>query len=296
MSRAIKQMGYVALQSTDLEFATRHARDILGLTETARSGNAVFLSSAARSHHELVYLDSPFDGVGHFGLVANGLSGLDSVRRRVKDAGFEVISQSPLLPGVSDGFSFRGPEGFVYEIYIEMEKASYAPVPHGPQRYGHINLHPTDPTAYKDFLVNILDFMVSDVIGQDFGYFLRCNSEHHGIALIKGRGWMHHHAWQAQSIAELGLLGDRLWESGARLLMGPVRHGESGRNIAAYYLEPTGNVVELYTDMRHIYDDDAPANIMSNETRDWATQWAFYDAEEFRAHGVFPAPEVIASS
>jgi len=296
MSRAIKKMGYVALQSANVEFAVRHAHDILGLTETGRSGNAVFLSSAARAHHELVYLDAPVDAVGHFGLVADGLRGLDSVRTRVKNAGFEIVSTKPLLPGVSDGFAFRGPENFVYEIYVEMEAAGCTPVPYGPERYGHINLHPVDATAYKDFLVEILDFMLSDIIGDDFAYFLRCNTEHHGIALIRGRGWLHHHAWQAQSIVDLGKLADRLWESGSRLLMGPVRHGESGRNIAAYYVEPTGNVVELYADMRHIYDDDAPPHIATSDNRDWATQWAFYDAEEFRSHGVFPAPEIVASA
>lgn len=293
---AISRMGYVAMQSADIEHAANHARDILGLTETGRNGNAVFLSSAARVHHELVYLDAPENGVGHFGLVANGKKGLDTVRRRVLDAGLEIISETPLLPGVADGFSFRGPENFVYEIYIDMEHASFTPLPHRPERYGHINLHPTDPTAYKDFLVKVLGFKVCDVIGDGFGYFLRCNSEHHGIALIKGNGWLHHHAWQVQSLVQLGELGDRLWESGSRLLMGPVRHGESGRNIAAYYVEPTGNVVELYTDMRHIYDDDAPINYMSNDTYEWATQWSMYDFQEFRSHGAFPARELIRSS
>jgi catechol-2,3-dioxygenase len=288
-------LGYVALQSTDVDFAASHAHDILGLNETGRSGNAIFLSSAARVHHELVYIDSSVNGVSHFGLVANGLAGLDTVRARVKDEGFEIVSEVPLHPGVTDGFAFRGPEDFVYEIYTEMESVDFVPLGHGPDRYGHINLHPQDPTAYKDFLVNVLDFKISDVIGNDFVYFLRCNTEHHGIALVRGRGWLHHHAWQAQSIVELGKLGDRLFESGARLLMGPVRHGETGRNIAAYYVEPTGSVVELYTDMRHIYDDDAPISYMDADGLDWATQWAIYDFAEFRSHGLFPAKEILST-
>lgn len=56
----------------------------------------------------------------------------------------------------------------------------------------------------KDFLVNVLGFYVSDVVGEDFAYFLRCNAEHHGIALIKGRGTIHHHAWHTQSIVDEG--------------------------------------------------------------------------------------------
>jgi catechol-2,3-dioxygenase len=288
-------MGYVCLHSQDLTAAGDHAKRILGLTETNRTGNGIFLSSAARLHHELVYLDAPSNAVGHFGLVAADLNGLDSIRLRVREAGLRVVAETPLLPGVADGFSFEGPEGFVYEIYLDMQSQSYVPLPHRPERYGHINLHPKNPTAYAEFLVKILDFKISDVIGDGFGYFLRCNSEHHGIALITGRGTLHHHAWQVQSLVQLGELGDRLWEAGSRLLMGPVRHGESGRNIAAYYVEPTGAVVELYADMRHIYDDNAPVNHMSSATIDWATQWSKYDATEFRSHGVLPTTEIITS-
>lgn len=293
---AIASMGYVAMQSNDVEHAVTHANQILGLTETGRSGNAVFLSSAARLHHELVYLEGPHNAVGHFGLVANGRSGLQTVRQRVADAGLPIISETPLVPGVAEGFSFMGPEGFVWEIYTGMQAADCRPQPHRPERYGHINIHPKNATAFKDFLVRIFDFKVCDEIGNGFGYFLRCNTEHHGIALITGNGKLHHHAWQVQSIVQLGQLGDRLYDAGARLLMGPVRHGESGRNIAAYYVEPTGAVVELYADMRHIYDPDAPINHMSADTIDWATQWAKYDAVEFRSHGAMPAAEIIRSA
>jgi catechol-2,3-dioxygenase len=292
---AISQMGYVAMHAKDIERSVQHAQDILGLTVTERNDRAVFLSSAARKHHELVYLDAPEDSVGHFGLVAAGAAGLATVRRRVRELGLQVISESPLHPGVADGFSFMGPEGYVFEVYVDMDAAELATPSHRPERYGHINIHPQDPTAFKNFLVEVFDFKVVDVIGTDFVYFLRCSTDHHGIALVKGPGWLHHHAWQAQSIADLGKLGDRLWEAGSRLLMGPVRHGESSRNIAAYYIEPGGSVVELYTDMRQIFDDEAATNYINGDGIDWATQWAPYDFTEFRAHGAFPARELISS-
>lgn len=291
----ISEIGYVALQSSDVEGAVAHARDILGLTETDRSGNAVFLSSAARRHHELVYLDAPTDGVGHIGLVAAGPAGLDAARTRVKDAGYPILSESPLHPGVGDGFAFAGPEDFVFEIYLGPEAAQFAPSGHAPDRFGHVNLHPKNLQAMLTFFVDVLDFRVSDVIGDDFAYFLRCNTEHHGVALMKGKGWMHHHAWQAQSIADLGKLGDRLHEAGARLLIGPVRHGP-GHNIAAYYVEPTGAVVELYTDLEHIYDDERPPIVWAADDQTWATKWSIYDFSEFRSHGLFPARETVAAS
>ncbi|WP_460774660.1 VOC family protein [Microbacterium sp. GXF7504] len=291
----ISEIGYVSLQSADIEGAVAHARDILGLVETARSGNAVYLSSAAKLHHELVYLDAPENGVGHIGLVAAGKEGLDTVRRRVTDAGYPMLSATPLHPGVEDGFAFLGPEDFVFEIYIGPQAAQVIPSGHAPDRFGHVNLHPQNLQAMLAFFTDVLEFRVSDVIGDDFAYFLRCNTEHHGVALMKGKGWMHHHAWQVQSIADLGKLGDRLHEHGARLLMGPVRHG-AGHNIAAYYVEPTGAVVELYTDLEHIYDDERPPIVWPADDRAWATKWSIYDFSEFRSHGLFPAREHIAAT
>lgn len=290
----ISEIGYISLHTSDIEGSVAHARDILGLVETGRSGNAVYLSSAAKMHHEMIYLDAPEHGVGHIGLVAAGAAGLDTARRRVKAAGYPVISDSPLHPGVADGFAFLGPEDFVYEIYVGPEAADVVPSGHAPDRFGHVNLHPKNLQATLKFFVEVLDFRVSDVIGDDFAYFLRCNTEHHGVALIKGNGWLHHHAWQVQSIAELGKVADRLYEHDLRLLMGPVRHG-AGHNMAAYYVEPTGAVVELYADLEHIYDDERPPVVWPQDDRAWATRWSIYDFSEFRSHGLFPAREAIAA-
>lgn len=293
-SGVISEIGYVAMQAKDLETSLSHSRDILGLVETGRSGNAVFLGSRARTHHELVYLDSPVDALGHIGLVARNAKALATALERVQAEGMRILTRTPLHPGVSDGFSFAGPEGFIFEIYTGMESASLTPLSYGPDRFGHVNLHPQNLRSMLDFFVRVLDFKVSDVIGDDFAYFLRCNPEHHGVALVKGRGWMHHHAWQMQSIAELGKAGDRLFEAGGELLMGPVRHG-AGHNIAVYYVEPTGAVVELYTDMEFIFDEDRPPIVWEADDRRWATRWATYDFTEFRSHGIYPATEAISA-
>jgi len=230
----ISEIGYVALQAKDIEASLANARDILGLVETERSGNAVFLGSRARAHHELVYLDSPVDALGHVGLVAPNATALHTVRRRILDEGFPLLTETPLHPGVSDGFSFAGPEGFIFEIYVGMSAVPLTPVSFGPDRFGHINLHPQNLQRMLDFFTRVLDFKISDVIGEDFAYFLRCNPEHHGVALIKGRGWMHHHAWQMQSIAELGRQGGRPALRGGRRVAhgaGAPRRGPQHRGV-----------------------------------------------------------------
>lgn len=287
----IAQMGYVAMQSKDLERSVSHAKEILGLTETHRTGTTVTLASTGVAR-ELVYTDAPIDAVDRIGLIAANQAALGEVYRRVTEAGFSIIGTESLEASATEGFLFMGPGGFIFDIYLVHESADFARAPHSPERYGHINLHPQDLQGMLEFFTDILDFRISDVIGDDFAYFLRCNAEHHGVALIKGSGWLHHHAWQVQSIADLARVGDRLFESGQRLLMGPVRHG-AGHNMAAYYVEPTGAVVELYADMEMIYDDERPPIYWPRDDRSWATRWSVYDFTEFRSHGLHPAREVV---
>jgi len=240
-------------------------------------------------HHELLYIESEHDGIDHIGLVATDAAALAEVRARVDAAGYQIVSETPLEEGIGEGFAFVGPEGFVYEIYIGMTELVAPQGGFGPDRFGHINLHPQHIDEYRRFLEEILDFKISDIIGDDFAYFLRCNADHHGIALITGRGSMHHHAWQAQSIVELGKLGDRLDRLRRQLIWGPVRHG-AGHNIAAYFVEPAGGVIELYSDLEQIYDDNRPPIEWDAEDNRWFSRWGAYRGQDFRSHGIFPAP------
>lgn len=286
----ISEMGHVAIQTSRFEESIETARTALGLRETTRIGGDAYMA-ASNVHHELVYRESDKDAIDHIGLVAANDAALGTVFTRVKEAGFRIISEEPLEAGIGDAFSFVGPDDFVFEIYRGMEKDAPTTPDFGPDRYGHINLHPTDAKRMKDFLVEVLDFRVSDTIGDDYAYFLRCNADHHGIAIIEGRGSLHHHAWQTQSIVDLGKLGDRLELLGGELIWGPVRHG-AGHNIAAYYVEPNGAVVELYTDLEQIYDDERPPIHWEMDDTRWFNRWGTYNGKDFRSHGIMPTTDV----
>lgn len=289
----ISAMGHVSIQTTDLASSVFDATQILGLRETERTSDAVYLA-AGNVHHELVYVESDVNGVDGFGLVAANGDALREIRRRVGDENFTILSNKPRGAGVEDGFSFIGPEGFVFEIYAGMQENIALQQSYGPDRYGHFNFHPRDVGGMMRFLRRVLDFRLSDVIGDDFAYFMRCNPDHHGIALVRGEGTLHHHAWQTQSIADLGKLGDRLHKLGRDLIWGPVRHG-AGHNIAAYYVENSGAVVELYTDLEQIYDDSRPP-VVWGEDENWYNMWGQYRPMDFRKFGLAPVDRRSLSS
>lgn len=282
----ISEMGHVGIQTTDLDASIWDATQLLGLRVTEETGGAAYLA-AADVHHELIYRESDTNGVDSLGMIARNGDALKTIRRRVQDENLEILSEVPRTAGVEDGFSFVGPEGWVFEITIGRQADVAAQKGFGPDRYGHINFHPRDSRSMMEFLHRVLDFRLSDVIGDDYAYFMRCNPDHHGIALLPGKGTFHHHAWQTQSVADLTKLGDRLNKVGRDLIWGPVRHG-AGHNIAAYYVEHSGAVVELYTDLEQIYEDDRPPIIWDAEDN-WWNMWSSYRPLDFRNFGIPPA-------
>lgn len=283
----ISEMGYVALRTRDLRASVTTATTLLGLGELHSERGTVLLS-AHSDHPEMIYTESDRDGTDHIGLVAANAAELAAIRDKVERGGWRFLEESPIDAHVTDGFAFVGPEGYTWHIYTRQAPQEVRTGSFSPDRYGHININVTDTIAMRDFLHDTFDFRVSDQIGEDIGFFMRCNPDHHGIAVMKSTvAGLHHHAWQTQSIADLGRLGDRVRRAGSRLLWGPVRHG-AGHNIAAYYVEPTGNVVELYTDLELIWDKDRPAVRWEGDDLLWINQWDGYVPERMPHFGLAP--------
>lgn len=278
----ISEMGYVAIETPDVDAAVRESEQLLGLTTTRTAGgNAVLATSA--TGNELAYVDGTANAVGAIGLRARSADALAEIRRRVKDAGAKVVNFAH--DGISghETFSFIGPEGWRFDIYCDAQQHALGRGAASPERFGHVNFHPRNPKRMAGFLMDVLDFRVSDQIGDD-AFFLRCNSEHHGVALIPGVGKFHHHAWQFKSTDDIVNMCDRVRGFGHEIIWGPVRHG-AGQNIAAYYVESTGAVVELYTNMEHIYDDDRPA-VHWQASDNWYNLWSDRRPGDFRDFGI----------
>jgi catechol-2,3-dioxygenase len=272
-TNVIAAIGHVALQVRDLEAAVEHAETIMGLRVVERTDDRVDLTHGA-AHHSLQYIRSDVDAVDHIGLEAAGPEALAEIGERLTDRGIPLVADAPLDECLPAGLAVEVPNGFVFEIYCGMpqDQPPFLSTGVRPRRFGHVNFGVEDPGALIDFLVEVLDFRISDRFRG--GAFLRCNAEHHGIGVLKGRGILAHHAWEIESIVDLGHLGDVLDELGSNLLAGPVRHG-MGNNIAAYIEGPGGMLIEYYCDMLRIWDDSTyvPGEWPEDGYK-WFSRWA----------------------
>jgi len=284
---SISQMGYVALRTRDLKASIENATDILGLRLVEDSAKKAYLSASATSH-ELIYIQDEENAADHYGVIAPNAEELEAIRAKVEERGFPILSESPIEDHIEEGFAFVGPEGHSWQVYLPNPWLDHRSGGFGPDRYGHINLKAQDSAGMARFLMEVFDFKLSDRVGEDNGFFLRCNPEHHGIAVVKNTvSGLHHHAWLTQSIADLGRLGDRLARAGRRLLWGPVRHG-AGHNIAAYFVEPAGGVIELYTDMEQIFDPFREPTVWDPDDLYWVNQWDGQRPPTVLDHGFAP--------
>jgi catechol 2,3-dioxygenase-like lactoylglutathione lyase family enzyme len=290
----ISAIGHVAIVVADLDAAIHNATTIMGLRVSDLRDDGVDLTHGA-PHHTLQYIAGDSGALDHIGLVAADAAALEEIHAAADAAGVRVLQDSPLDDSISEGLVLEGPEGFVFEIYRGMpeDEPTYAPTGVQPNRFGHVTIALSDPAGMRAFLEEVLGFRVSD----DFaaGFFLRCNVDHHGIGLFPGSPKLHHHAWEVQSPVELGQLADRVDQTGASLLLGPARHG-AGNNIAVYYLEPSGAVVEYYCDMLRIYDEEAYKPVQWDLTdHKWFSRWAPTIPDGFIELGVPRAEPALRS-
>jgi catechol 2,3-dioxygenase len=287
----ISGIGHVALQVRNLSPSLDVARNVMGLREVEVHDGWTFMTEGA-PHHSIQYREGPFDAVDHIGLLAPSVAALAELKDRLHRERINLVSLRPLDSMLERGIVFVGPHGFTFEVYVGMP---YDQPPHfdtvgiRPRRFGHVNIACDDTDEMADFFCRVLDFRVSD--HAEAVWFLRCNVDHHGLALLPGGApRLHHHAWEVPSIAELVHLADVLAERGEDILWGPVRHG-MGRNIALYFSEPGGSIVEYYCQMERIYDDESYSLVEWDLSgHEWYSLWAPGLPTGFIEQGVKPVP------
>jgi catechol 2,3-dioxygenase len=281
----IRAIGHVALQVPDLEQSVRYAVQMMGLREVERRDGSAFLTHGAM-HHSLQYVQGPRAALDHISLEADGPAGLERLRDALARSGVRVLSETPQEPGLAQALRFLGPSGVVVEVYAGMDGGQPSYIPSGvrPRKFGHITLKSSNLRELQGFLTSVLGFKLSDDIGPGMLVFLRCNPDHHGLAIAAGADGHHHYAWEVESIADLARLGDLLDAQGRCFLWGPGRHG-AGDNIFTYHHDPAGAIVEYYADMERIYDD-RPPRVWDLNDRRAANLWGASFTPEFIEDGL----------
>ena len=157
-----------------------------------------------------------------------------------------------------------------------------------PRKMGHLVLMVRDIQASAKFYTEVVGLEVSDWI-EDQMVFLRCNADHHPIALAQlpkdaehfdrvlppfSRPGTEHFAFELGSLAEIEAAVPFLKEKGVEIVRGIGKHGP-GENVFLVFRDPDGNHVEFYCDMVQITPERPYQPGVHANTLDAFDQWHF---------------------
>jgi 2,3-dihydroxy-p-cumate/2,3-dihydroxybenzoate 3,4-dioxygenase len=257
------RLGYIALTVTDPERSMQFYRDMVGVdAEVASDGESVFLRCSDR-HHDLVLSRGPAPALKRIGWEMESSSALASVREHMQSLDIEVVPVSNAeagMLGISEAIRISEPTtGATFEFYAKMDKAQkpFAPKHTEIARLGHIVLSSPRKDETEKFLVEHLNFRVSDRIGPA-ATFMRCfpNPLHHSFGVGPGEASsLGHINFMVTDIDDIGRANVRMKKNDVPIAYGPGRHPTSN-SIFFYFLDPDGITVEYSFGMEEFPEID----------------------------------------
>ena len=151
--------------------------------------------------------------------------------------------------GVIDHDGLQAPE-------IRALRAAEPPpgMPFEIRKIGHVVLMVQDIERSVDFYTRILGFRVSDVYTDSMMpgrmVFMRCNADHHGVALVGGArepansNELNHLAFEVASLDEVLRAREHLKANGVKIVFDGRRR--AGCQVAVEFLDPDNHVLEIY--------------------------------------------------
>ena len=254
----ILKIGYAGLNTPNIEAALAYYTAILGLTLMEREANGTAYLRSTIDHHTIVLYPAAEVGLRHVAFQIGGDRSLAEAAAELRQAGLRVEVQTDAQPGIAQLLQLHDPEGTTIQLYASTQTINQGSREPGivPEKLGHVALRVHNPQKMADFYQQVLGFRVSDWI-EDFFVFLRCGPDHHTMNFLRAPGApsMHHIAFQLHDWAHVQRACDLLGQHGIPLLWGPGRHG-AGHNIYTYHYDPDHNIVELFTELDIMLDEE----------------------------------------
>jgi catechol 2,3-dioxygenase len=131
------------------------------------------------------------------------------------------------------------------------------------RKLGHVVLRVADLERSTRFYTEVLGFKVSDVYPEDLMpggmVFLRCNPDHHCLALVgaaardSGAADLHHFAFEVATLEEVLHARDRLRAENVKIDFEGRRR--AGCQLAVEFRDPDNHSVEIYWGVDQVQDD-----------------------------------------
>lgn len=312
----VAHVGHIELLTPRPDESLAFFTSVVGLHETARSGDSVYLRAwGDYERHTLKLTAHTTSGLGHLAL-------------RVRDAGTlgKLVShlEATQVAGqwVGDdlhgpAYRFATPDGHAVEIYWETQRFVATPdvataFKNQPQRYvargiaprrlDHVNLLARDVGATRRLFQELLGLRLTEQIvfaeDNEIGAWMSATNKSYDVAVTQDRsgaaGRLHHFTYMMDSREDVLRAADVLVDAGVTIETGPHKHN-IGQTFFLYCYEPGGNRFEIGAGGYLILDPDWRPVVWNQTERAKGQAWGLQTVSSFHTYGTPPSSTDPAS-
>jgi catechol 2,3-dioxygenase len=309
----VAHLGHVELLTPRPEESLRFFVDVMGMTESGRRGDSVYLRGwDDYERYSLQLTASRTSGLGHAAFRTRSPQALERRVAALRAAGHAVRPHEGEL-GHGTGWRFRDPDGHVFELYWETEWYEAPPelrpsLKNQAQRFpargvnvrrlDHFNCLAVDVRACREFFEGTLGFRCTERIeldsGEEAGMWLTATNKSYDFAFTKEAhgvpGRFHHVTFALDSREAILQAADVFLENGVFIETGPHKHAVQ-QTFFLYVYEPGGNRVEVANaGARLVLAPDWKPITWTEAERRKGQAWGLKTIESFHTHGTPPLP------
>lgn len=310
----VAHLAHIELLTPKLDESTRFFIDIMGMIESGREGDSVYLRGwDDYEHHTLQLTASSLPGVGHFAFRASSPQALQRRVMALEKSGLGIGWKENNI-GHGPSYRFRDPDEHEIEIYFETEWYQ-APDPLKPalknqasrlpnrgialRRLDHINILAKDVSATSHFLQEYLGCRLTEQViyddGSEKAAWLTVNNKTYDVAIVEDwagvKGRLHHITYAVDSREDILRAADICLENGIFMETGPHKHAIQ-QTFFLYVYEPGGNRFEIANaGARLILAPDWKPIVWSEAERKKGQAWGLPTIPSFHSHGTPPVEE-----
>ena len=311
MDRLITHLRHVDLAVPDFDRQLAFYTDLWKLSPETTDTGIAFLAAEGSPEQYQVRLRA--DAEKRLDLISFGAASaadVDALAEKLGTEGVRLVTTPDKLqtPGGGYGFRFFDLDGRTVEVSSDVAVRQHRRVEEGesvPVKLSHVVINSPQPEALVAWYDRHLDFKLSDTLFSphmgEVMWFLRCNDQHHSLAIARcPHVSLHHASFELRGIDEYMRGTGRLLRAGVEKVWGPGRH-LAGNNTFSYFLDPHGNTIEYTTELECLDEDTWHPSLHDFTDPMVSDQWGTANPmSEFVAkksfndpdRGVFVAPPV----
>jgi catechol 2,3-dioxygenase len=309
--RDLAHLGHVEMYTPKPEESLRFFVDVMGMTESGREGDSVYLRGwDDYEFHTLKLTARDKAGVGHVAFRTASPQALDRRVHELEAMGAGLGWTEGDL-GHGRAFRARNADGHVFELYydtrwyeappelrpaLKNQAMRYPARGCNVRRLDHLNLLVVDVAETRRFLERGLGMRLTEQIvlddGTEAGAWMTCTNKTYDIAFTRDAtrtpGRFHHVTYAVDSREDILRAADIFLENGVFIETGPHKHAVQ-QTFFLYVWEPGGNRVEIANaGARLMLAPDWKPVVWTQAERAKGQAWGLKTVESFHTHGTPP--------